>query len=115
MAWVVVPGSNGIWEYDDAATAADSYPDANGTVSGGVRTFTPPGGNSQLTYIRTRKAGETAERGELSKNYYDFRYLSNSFYMINNINNEGANINNFPILGSIELIEETSDGAIFTF
>jgi hypothetical protein len=71
MAWVVVPGSNGIWEYDDAATAADTYPDANGTTANGIRTFTPPGGNTQYTYVKVRKAGETIERGELSKNYYD--------------------------------------------
>jgi hypothetical protein len=73
MAFVVVPGSNGIWEFDDAATAADTYVDANGTTTGGIRTFTPPGGNTQYTYVKCRKAGETTERGELSKNYYDAR------------------------------------------
>lgn len=73
MAFVVVPGSAGIWEFDNAATTADTYVDANGTTSAGVRTFTPPGGNPQYTYIRCRKAGETTERGELSKNYYDAR------------------------------------------
>lgn len=73
MAWVVVPGSNGIWEYDNAATAADTYTDANGTTASGIRTFTPPGGNTQYTYVKCRKAGETTERGELNKNYYDAR------------------------------------------
>lgn len=74
MAWVIVPGSNGIWEYDNAATAADTYPDANGTITAGIRSFTPPnGGNTQETYIKVRKSGETQERGELSKNYYDAR------------------------------------------
>lgn len=75
MAWVTVPGSNSIWEYDNAATAAgsDTYDDANGTVTSGVRAFTPPGGTAQYTYIKCRKAGETAVRGELSKNYYDAR------------------------------------------
>lgn len=75
MAWVTVPGSNGVWEYDNAATAADSdtYDDANGTVTGGVRSFTPTGGNTQYTYIKCRKASETIVRGELSKNYYDAR------------------------------------------
>ena len=75
MAFVAVPGSNGIWEYDNAATAggSDTYDDANGTVTAGVRAFTPNGGNTQYTYIRCRKAGETAIRGELSKNYYDAR------------------------------------------
>ena len=73
MAWVTVPGSNSVWEYDNAAIASDTYPDANGTVTAGVRSFTPSGGNTQLTYIKVRKAGETIERGELSKNYYDAR------------------------------------------
>ena len=74
MAWAVVPGSNGIWEYDNAATAADTYADANGTTEFGIRSYTPPnGGNTQQIYIKTRKSGETTERGELSKNYYDAR------------------------------------------
>ena len=73
MAWVTVPGSDSIWEYDNAANTslADVYADANGTVTAGVRAFTPPGGNTQYTYIRCRKAGETIVRGELNKNYYD--------------------------------------------
>ena len=71
MAWVSVPGSNGIWEYDNAATASDTYSDANGTTTAGDRTFTPPGGNAQYTYVKVRKAGETTERGELNKNFYD--------------------------------------------
>jgi hypothetical protein len=75
MAWVVVPGSNNIWEYDNAATAADTYVDANGTTASGIRTFTPPGGNAQYTYVKCRKAGETIERGELYKNYYDAKVL----------------------------------------
>lgn len=75
MAWVVVPGSNSIWEYDNAANTSlsDTYNDANGTVTSGIRAFTPTGGNTQETYIRCRKAGETIVRGELSKNYYDAR------------------------------------------
>jgi hypothetical protein len=73
MAWVSVPGSNGIWEYDNAATASDTYSDANGTTTAGVRTYTPPGGNAQYTYVKVRKVGETVERGELSKNFYDNR------------------------------------------
>lgn len=73
MAWATVPGSNGVWEYDNAATAADTYPDANGSVASGIRSFTPPNGNTQETYIKVRKTGETENRGELSKNYYDAR------------------------------------------
>ena len=75
MAWVTVPGSNNIWEFDNAATISDTYPDsadgANVTISGGIRTFTFADGNVQEIYIRCRKAGETKERGELSKTYYD--------------------------------------------
>lgn len=78
MAWVDVLGSedsanNCIWEYDNAATASSTYTDANGTTSAGVRTFTPQGGNAQYTYVKVRKKGETVERGELNKNYYDAR------------------------------------------
>ena len=73
MAWVTVPGSNNIWQYDNAATSSDTYSDANGTVTSGVRSFTPPNGNTQETYIKVRKTGETQERGELSKTYYDAR------------------------------------------
>ena len=76
MAWVSVPGSNGIWQYDNAATASDTYSDANGTTSAGVRTFTPPGGNAQYTYVKVRQTGETVERGELSKNFYDNRFAN---------------------------------------
>ena len=79
MAWVDVLGSENaantcIWQYDNAALAADTYADANGTTAAGVRTFTPPnGGNVQLTYVKVRKKGSTIERGELSKTYYDAR------------------------------------------
>lgn len=74
MAWVVVPGSGGVWEYDNAATAADTYINANGITTAGVRTFIPSnGGPSQLIYVKTRKVGETVERGELSKTFYDAR------------------------------------------
>ena len=76
MAWVDVPGSNSIWQYDNAATAANTYSDsaagANSVISGGVRTYTKPGTSDTIkVYIRTRKTGETTERGELSKTYYD--------------------------------------------
>ena len=79
MAWVDVLGSEHpvsntcIWEYDNAATAADTYSDANGTTAAGVRTFTPPNGSAQTTYVKVRKKGETTERGEVSKTYYDAR------------------------------------------
>lgn len=74
MSWVTVPGSNGIWQYENTATALDTYSSANGNVTNGIRSFTPPnGGNTQETYIKVRKTSETQERGELSKNYYDAR------------------------------------------
>ena len=75
MAYVTVPGSNSIWQYDNAATASNTYSDsaagANSTISGGIRTYTKPGGGTVKVYARTRKKGETTERGELSKTYYD--------------------------------------------
>ena len=44
MAYVTVPGSNSIWQYDNAATASNTYSDsaagANSTISGGIRTYT---------------------------------------------------------------------------
>tara|TARA_B100001057_G_scaffold199613_1_gene200281 strand:- start:919 stop:1155 length:237 start_codon:yes stop_codon:yes gene_type:complete len=76
MAWVDVPGSNSVWQYENTATAANTYSDsgagANSTFSGGVRTHTRPG-TSAVTkvYVRCRKKGTTVERGELSKTYYD--------------------------------------------
>ena len=75
MAWVTVTGSNSIWQYENGATISNTYPDsadgANSAISGGVRTYTKPGGGSVQTYIRCRKTGETTERGELSKTFYD--------------------------------------------
>jgi|TARA_B100001094_G_scaffold41845_1_gene36545 hypothetical protein len=73
MAYVVVPGSNNLWQYDNAAVKSDSdtYNESNGTVANGIRTFTTPGGNVERVYIKCRKVGETIVRGELNKNYYD--------------------------------------------
>jgi hypothetical protein len=91
MAWVDVPGTyhavsnTHIWEYDNAPTLGtlvtgavihpdDQYYRANGTVTNGIRSFTPPGGSAQETYVRVRKKDDPAiERGELSKTYYDAR------------------------------------------
>lgn len=63
MAYVVVPGSNNVWEYENTATAANTYPDsadgANSTVSGGIRTHTRPGTSAVTkTYLRVRKKGQ---------------------------------------------------------
>ena len=92
MAWLIVPGSNGNWEYDNAPTlgsplapGAKVHPDdqyyrgANGTVTAGIRSFTPTGGNTQETYVKCRKVTGTlypdsstnGPWSELSKNYYD--------------------------------------------
>tara|TARA_B100000902_G_scaffold197703_1_gene188725 strand:- start:63 stop:296 length:234 start_codon:yes stop_codon:yes gene_type:complete len=75
MAWVDVPGSSSVWQYENSATAANTYSDsgagANSAFSGGVRTYTKPGGGTVKVYARCRKKGTTVERGELSKTYYD--------------------------------------------
>jgi len=75
MAWVDVTGSNSVWQYENSATAANTYSDsgagANSVFSGGIRTYTKPGGGTVKVYARTRKKGTTVERGELSKTYYD--------------------------------------------
>tara|TARA_B100000003_G_C10733624_1_gene292078 strand:- start:319 stop:555 length:237 start_codon:yes stop_codon:yes gene_type:complete len=76
MAYVTVPGSNSVWEYDNAATVSNTYSDsaagANSVIASGIRTYTKPGTSDTVqVYIRCRKAGETTERGELSKTYYD--------------------------------------------
>ena len=81
MAWTVVLGSsqdgsngNEIWEYENGATAAQTYTDAPGTYSGGIRSFDPPGATPvQKTYARCRMVVDDIERGELSKNYFDAR------------------------------------------
>jgi len=74
MAFVTVQGSNGAWEYDNAATAADTYSDTPGTIAAGVRTFTKPSGGTQKTYIKCRQTGKTAISGEINKDFYDHRY-----------------------------------------
>ena len=76
MAYVDVPGSSNVWQFDNSATASNTYSDsaagANSAISGGIRTYTKPGTSDTVkVYIRTRKKGETTERGELSKTYYD--------------------------------------------
>ena len=59
MAWVDVSGSNNTLEYENTATAANTYADAPGTYSGGIRTYTTPGtGLVNKMYARTRIKGE---------------------------------------------------------
>ena len=63
MAWVDVPGSSGVWKYENTATAANTYSDsgagANSVFSGGIRTYTKPGTSDTVTvYARTRIKGE---------------------------------------------------------
>ena len=78
MAWItiaksVVTGFTG-WAYENTATAANTYSEANGSYSGGIRTFTTPGTSpNQETYVRCRRLLDNVERGELSKTYYDAR------------------------------------------
>jgi hypothetical protein len=98
MAWVPVPGSDGIWEYGNSPTLGtlatgakvqddatkgqtDDHYRANGTVTAGIRSFTPPGGNLQETYVKCRKvlpvgqvytnSNANGPWSELNKNYYD--------------------------------------------
>ena len=75
MAWVDVPGSSSVWQFENTATAANTYSDsgagANSVFEGGVRTYFKPGDGTVAVYARTRKKGTTVERGELSKTYYD--------------------------------------------
>jgi len=76
MAWVDVPGSNGIWEYENTAVITDTYLDsadgANSVISNGIRTWTRPGTSETLQcYIRCRTKIDSVERGELFKGYYD--------------------------------------------
>lgn len=76
MAWVDIPGSNSIWQYENSATVSDTYSDsaagANSVIASGIRTYTKPGTSDTVqVYIRTRKKGETTERGELSKTFFD--------------------------------------------
>ena len=76
MAWVTVPGSNGIWGYDNAATISNTYPDsadgANSVIASGIRTYTSPyDGRTQQVYIRCRTVADSVERGELYKGWYD--------------------------------------------
>lgn len=79
MAWVTVPGSNGIWEYDNAATISNTYPDsadgANSVIASGIRTYTSPyDGRTQQVYIRCRTVADSVERGELYKGWYDLQF-----------------------------------------
>ena len=79
MAWTVVLGSsqdgsagNEIWQYENGATAANTYSEANGSYSGGIRSFNPPGPTpAQETYVRCRMVADSVERGELSKTFWD--------------------------------------------
>lgn len=87
MAWVTVPGSNNIWEYENTATITHTYSDsadgANSTISGGIRTYTKPGTseNTQV-YIRCRTTSDSVERGELFKGYYDTESSGNDLNSI---------------------------------
>ena len=77
MAFVAIPNSGG-WKYDNAATAADTYSDTPGTISGGIRTHTTLGGAVRETYIKCRKThvfpagnGTYLAVGELDKTFLD--------------------------------------------
>src|SRR5210317_724809 len=81
MAWVTVPGTNGIWEYENTATIVNTYPDsadgANSTITSGIRSWVRPGTSETLQcYIRCRTVADSVERGELYKGYYDQQFSS---------------------------------------
>ena len=77
MGWVTIKDgllADTLWAYDDSATASDTYSDTVGSTSsysGGIRTFTYADGHTSKNYVKCRKVGETTERGELSKTFYD--------------------------------------------
>ena len=71
MAWVNIAKTGNIWAYENTATAAHTYPDAPGSYSSGIRTFTHPNGNVQKIYVRCRMVADSIERGELSKTFWD--------------------------------------------
>ena len=72
MAWVNIAKTNNIWPYENSATATQTYTDAPGTYSGGIRSFVPPGATPvQATYVRCRMVADSVERGELSKTFWD--------------------------------------------
>ena len=74
MAWVNIAKTGNIWAYENTAAAAQTYTDAPGTYSGGIRSFDPPGATPvQKTYARCRMVVDDIERGELSKTFYDGR------------------------------------------
>jgi hypothetical protein len=71
MAWIAIANTD--WEYDNTATAADTYADTPGTISAGIRTHTTLGGSTRQTYIKCRKVTNNGyvAVGELDKDYYD--------------------------------------------
>ena len=72
MAWVNIAKTGNIWAYENTAAAAQTYTDAPGSYSGGIRTFDPPGATPvQATYVRCRMVADSVERGELSKTFWD--------------------------------------------
>ena len=74
MAWVNIAKTGNIWAYENTAAVAQTYTDAPGTYSGGIRSFDPPGATPvQKTYARCRMVVDDIERGELSKTFYDGR------------------------------------------
>ena len=62
MAWVNITGSGNRWQYENTATVSNTYKDSadgsNVAISGGIRTYTKPGGGTTQTYIRTRVMGQ---------------------------------------------------------
>ena len=71
MAWIQIANTD--WEYDNAATASDTYPDTHGTIAAGIRSYITETGTTRETYVKCRKISNNSfvATGELDKTYYD--------------------------------------------
>lgn len=89
MAYVEIPNTD--WEYDNTATAADTYSDTPGTIAAGIRTYTTRGGATRQTYIKCRKVTNNGyvAVGEIDKTFNDLPF---SVYkeVVNPISTDGV-------------------------
>jgi len=69
MAWVSVPGSNGLWEYNNSpVNPGGKLTSLWQLQTNGIRTLA-----GSTVYTNCRRTGTTADVGELSKTFYDAR------------------------------------------
>ena len=122
MAWVTVPGTNGVWEYENTATIVDTYPDsadgANSTITNGIRSWVRPGTSETLKcYIRCRTTIDNVERGELYKGYYDQQFLSGGGIdtIENSVSDAATTLQSwFDGADSGQFVPSVSNGTTFT-